>query len=129
MAFAAEKVASTGNQNILLCEARKLFWLPRFSGRYAWTSLMKQSGFPVVYDATHSVQQMGGGNGSSGGVRSFVQPLARAAVATGVDGVFFECHDNPDKAPSDGPCMLPLEQVSSFVTSLCQVRAAVADTI
>jgi 2-dehydro-3-deoxyphosphooctonate aldolase (KDO 8-P synthase) len=84
--------------------------------------IMRQTGYPVVFDATHSVQQMGGGSGSSGGSRHFVQTLARAAVATGVDGVFFECHDDPDNAPSDGPCMLPLAHVVPLVRSLCRIR-------
>jgi len=128
MAFAAEKVASTGNTNILLCERGSCFGYRDLVVDMRGLLLMKESGYPVVYDATHSVQQMGGGNGSSGGVRSFVPPLARAAVATGVDGVFFECHDNPDKAPSDGPCMLPLEQVSCFVHSICRIREAVTET-
>jgi len=81
---------------------------------------------PVVFDATHSVQQLGGTGGSSGGSRAFVQALARAAVATGVDGVFVECHNDPDNAPSDGPCMLPLEQVGPLLTTLCRIREAVA---
>jgi 2-dehydro-3-deoxyphosphooctonate aldolase (KDO 8-P synthase) len=85
---------------------------------------LRASGYPVVFDATHSVQQMGGGSGSSGGAREFVAPLARAAVATGVDGVFFECHDDPDNAPSDGPCMIPLAQVAPLVTRLCKIRQA-----
>jgi alcohol dehydrogenase len=82
--------------------------------------------YPVVFDATHSVQQLGGGSGSSGGSRKFVQALARAAVAVGVDGVFIECHNDPDNAPSDGPCMLPLEQVGALVQLLCTIKSAVS---
>ena len=87
---------------------------------------MRSTGYPVVFDATHSVQQLGGSGGSSGGSRTFVQALARAAVATGVDGVFVECHNDPDNAPSDGPCMLPLEQLSPLLTTLCRIREAIA---
>jgi 2-dehydro-3-deoxyphosphooctonate aldolase (KDO 8-P synthase) len=86
---------------------------------------MGESGYPVIYDATHSVQQMGGAGGSSGGSRKYVQALARSAVATGVAGIFFECHNDPDHAPSDGPCMLPLESVRDFIDDLCRVREAV----
>jgi len=88
--------------------------------------IMRETGYPVIFDATHSVQQMGGGSGSSGGSRRFVETLARAAVATGVDGVFIECHNDPDNAPSDGPCMLPIERLESLMEQLLRVRAAIA---
>lgn len=88
--------------------------------------IMRETGYPVIFDATHSVQQMGGGSGSSGGSRHFVEALARAAVAVGVDGVFMECHNDPDNAPSDGPCMLPLDRVRSTIERLLRVREAVA---
>jgi 2-dehydro-3-deoxyphosphooctonate aldolase (KDO 8-P synthase) len=122
MQFVAEKIASTGNKRILLCERGTCFGYRDLVVDPRSLVIMRSTGYPVVYDATHSVQQMGGNAGSSGGSRQFVQTLARAAVATGVDGVFFECHDDPDNAPSDGPCMLPLTQVVQFVTSLCRIR-------
>lgn len=127
MQFAADKVASTGNKNVLLCERGTCHGYRDLVVDMRGLLLMKQTGYPVVFDATHSVQQMGGSGGSSGGARSFVQPLARAAIATGVDGLFFECHDNPDSAPSDGPCMLPLEQVRDFVSTICKIRSIVTE--
>jgi 2-dehydro-3-deoxyphosphooctonate aldolase (KDO 8-P synthase) len=122
MQFVAEKIASTGNKRILLCERGTCFGYRDLVVDPRSLVIMRSTGYPVVFDATHSVQQMGGSVGSSGGSRHFVQTLARAAVATGVDGVFFECHDDPDNAPSDGPCMLPLTQVVQLVTSLCRIR-------
>lgn len=122
MQFVAEKIASTGNTRILLCERGTCFGYRDLVVDPRSLVIMRQTGYPVVFDATHSVQQMGGGSGSSGGSRHFVQTLARAAVATGVDGVFFECHDDPDNAPSDGPCMLPLTHVAPLVRSLCRIR-------
>jgi 2-dehydro-3-deoxyphosphooctonate aldolase (KDO 8-P synthase) len=124
MKFAADKVASTGNSKVLLCERGTCFGYRDLVVDMRSLLIMKQSGFPVVYDATHSVQQMGGSGGSSGGSRDYVQALARAAVATGVDGLFFECHEDPDHAPSDGPCMLPLTQVKGFLDSICRIREA-----
>lgn len=124
MQFVAEKIASTGNTKVLLCERGTCFGYRDLVVDPRSFMLLAATGYPVVYDATHSVQQMGGAGGSSGGTRHFVQALARAAVATGVDGVFFECHDDPDNAPSDGPCMLPLPQVVPLVTSLCRIREA-----
>jgi 2-dehydro-3-deoxyphosphooctonate aldolase (KDO 8-P synthase) len=84
---------------------------------------MARTGYPVVFDATHSVQQPGGMGISSGGDRTFVAPLARAAVATGsVDAVFIETHEDPDRAPSDGPNMVPLTQLESILTQLKQLH-------
>ncbi len=122
MQFVAEKIASTGNKRVLLCERGTCFGYRDLVVDPRSLVIMRSTGYPVVFDATHSVQQMGGNAGSSGGSRHFVQTLARAAVATGVDGVFFECHDDPDNAPSDGPCMLPLAQVTPLVASLCRIR-------
>lgn len=79
---------------------------------------MAETGAPVVYDATHSVQQPGGLGGSSGGQRQFVPVLARAAVAVGVAGLFMECHEDPDNAPSDGPVMVPLDKMEALLKSL-----------
>ena len=126
MQFVAEKIASTGNQKILLCERGACFGYRDLVMDPRNLLIMRSCGYPVVFDATHSVQQLGGTSGSSGGSRTFVQALARAAVATGVDGVFVECHNNPDCAPSDGPCMLPLEQVGPLLATLCRIREAIS---
>ena len=79
---------------------------------------MAETGAPVIYDATHSVQQPGGLGKSSGGQRQFVPMLARAAIAVGVAGLFMECHEDPDNAPCDGPVMVPLDQMEALLTSL-----------
>lgn len=126
MQFVAEKIASTGNKKILLCERGTSFGYRDLVMDPRNLLIMRQTGYPVVFDATHSVQQLGGSGGSSGGSRVFVQALARAAVATGVDGVFVECHNDPDNAPSDGPCMLPLDQVAPLLTTLCRLRDALS---
>ena len=126
MRFVAEKISSTGNTKVLLCERGTCFGYRDLIVDPRSLLIMKETGYPVVFDATHSVQQMGGAGGSSGGARGYVQPLAQAAIALGVDGVFFECHDDPDNAPSDGPCMLHLHTVKEFVTRLCRLRDAVA---
>lgn len=122
MQFVAEKVASTGNRNILLCERGTSFGYRDLVMDPRNLIIMRNLGYPVVFDATHSVQQLGGAAGSSGGARHYVQALARAAVAVGVDGVFIECHEDPDNAPSDGPCMLPLEQIPSLLAVLTNLR-------
>ena len=85
---------------------------------------MASFGFPVIFDATHSVQQPGGRSGSSGGQREFVPVLARAAVAVGVNGLFIESHEDPDNAPSDGPNMVPLDDMPKILQKLMQIDAA-----
>ena len=125
MRFVAEKIASTGNTKILLCERGTSFGYRDLVMDPRSLLMMRETGYPVVFDATHSVQQLGGGSGSSGGSRQYVQALARAAVAVGVDGVFIECHQDPDRAPSDGPCMLPLPQVEPLLKVLCALRSVV----
>ncbi len=126
MQFVAEKIASTGNHKILLCERGTSFGYRDLVMDPRNLLIMRETGYPVVFDATHSVQQLGGGAGSSGGSRKYVQALARAAVAVGVDGVFVECHNDPDNAPSDGPCMLPLEQIGPLMRVLCDIRATLS---
>ncbi|NBX07463.1 MAG: 3-deoxy-8-phosphooctulonate synthase, partial [Proteobacteria bacterium] len=86
--------------------------------------VMADFGFPVIFDATHSVQQPGGRGGSSGGQREFVPVLARAAVAVGVQGLFMESHIDPDNAPSDGPNMIPLNEMPTLLTSLARIADA-----
>lgn len=126
MRFVAEKIASTGNSKILLCERGTCFGYRDLVTDPRNFLIMRETGYPVVFDATHSVQQMGGGGGTSGGSRQFVEALARAAVATGVDGVFLECHNDPENAPSDGPCMLPLDRVLPLLEKLLRIRDAIA---
>jgi 2-dehydro-3-deoxyphosphooctonate aldolase (KDO 8-P synthase) len=125
MRFVAEKIASTGNHKIMLCERGTSFGYRDLVMDPRSLMMMAETGYPVVFDATHSVQQLGGGGGSSGGSRQYVQALARAAVAVGVDGVFIECHNDPDNAPSDGPCMLPLGEFKPLLTKLLAIRGAV----
>jgi len=89
---------------------------------------MASFGFPVIFDATHSVQQPGGRGASSGGQREFVPVLARAAVAVGVDGLFMESHEDPDNAPSDGPNMVPLDQMPQILQTLMRIEFARQDS-
>ena len=125
MQHVAEKIASTGNRNILLCERGSCFGYRDLVVDMRGLEIMKQTGYPVVFDATHSVQSMGGSGGSSGGHRHFVFPLLRAAVAVGVDGLFIECHEAPEKAPSDGASMLPLSLMKEVIEAACRIRAAI----
>ena len=124
MRFVAEKIASTGNNKVMLCERGTCFGYRDLIMDPRGLVMMRETGYPVIFDATHSVQSMGGGAGSSGGSREYVEVLSRAAVATGVDGLFMECHNDPDNAPSDGPCMLPLERVAPLLERLIRIREA-----
>ncbi|WP_029014321.1 3-deoxy-8-phosphooctulonate synthase [Niveispirillum irakense] len=114
----AAKIASTGNHNVLLCERGASFGYNTLVSDMRSLPIMAQTGYPVVYDATHSVQQPGGQGTSSGGQREFVPVLARAAIAIGVAAVFMETHENPDCAPSDGPNMVPLDQMEGVLSTL-----------
>ena len=118
MANVAAKIASTGNDNILLCERGTSFGYNTLVNDMRALPIMAESGYPVIFDATHSVQQPGGNGTSSGGQREFVPPLARAAVALGVAGLFIETHQDPDGAPSDGPNMIPLSQMKGLLARL-----------
>lgn len=112
------KVESTGNTRILLTERGTSFGYNALVADMRGLPQMAQTGFPIVMDATHSVQQPGGRGGSSGGQREFAPVMARAAVALGVASVFIETHQEPDTAPSDGPNMIPLDRMPDLVTSL-----------
>ena len=114
----AAKVASTGNQRILLTERGASFGYNTLVADMRSLPIMGQTGYPVVMDATHSVQQPGGRGGSSGGQREFAPVMARAAVAIGVAAVFIETHEDPDRAPSDGPNMVPLSDMPDLVETL-----------
>lgn len=112
------KVESTGNQRILLTERGVSFGYNTLVADMRSLPIMARTGYPVVMDATHSVQQPGGQGGSSGGQREFAPVMARAAVSLGVGAVFIETHEEPDRAPSDGPNMIPLDQMPALVQSL-----------
>ncbi|OUJ17677.1 2-dehydro-3-deoxyphosphooctonate aldolase [Acetobacter orientalis] len=120
MQHVAAKIASTGNHNIMLCERGTSFGYNTLVNDMRGLPVMAQTGYPVVFDATHSVQQPGGLGGASGGQREFAPVLSRAALAIGVAALFIETHQNPDQAPSDGPNMLPL---TALPTLLKQFKA------
>ena len=124
MAHVAAKIASTGNHRILLCERGASFGYNALVSDMRSLPIMARTGYPVVYDATHSVQQPGGLGATSGGQREFAPVLARAAAAVGVDAVFIETHEAPDAAPSDGPNMIPIEDLGALVGTLTRIRAA-----
>jgi len=111
---AAEKVASTGNSQVLLTERGSSFGYNNLVVDMRGLKIMRDAGWPVVFDATHSVQLPGAAGGASSGQPEFIEPLARAAVAAGVDGVFVEVHDEPEKALSDGPNALRLSLLADF---------------
>lgn len=122
MAQVAEKVASTGNRNILLTERGTTFGYNNLVVDFRGIRIMKDTGWPVVFDATHSVQLPGGAGTSSGGQREFAPVLARAAVASGADGIFLETHPEPDKALCDGPNSLKLETLEKLLPQLKAIR-------
>ncbi|MFV0293102.1 MAG: 3-deoxy-8-phosphooctulonate synthase [Paracoccus sp. (in: a-proteobacteria)] len=120
MPHVANKVASTGNDKILLTERGASFGYNTLVTDMRSLPIMAQTGYPVIMDATHSVQQPGGQGGSTGGQREFAPVMARAAVSIGVAGIFIETHQDPDRAPSDGPNMVYLDQMPSLIASLMQ---------
>jgi len=118
----AEKIASTGNQRIMLCERGYTHGYNNLVVDMRSLPIMASTKYPVVFDCTHSVQQPGGLGASTGGDRQMVPYLARAAVATGcLAGVFIECHDDPDRAPSDGPNMIKLDNLEPLLASLIRI--------
>ena len=118
MANVVAKIESTGNRRILVTERGASFGYNTLVVDMRSLPIMAQTGYPVVFDATHSVQQPGGQGTSSGGQREFAPVLARAAVAVGVAAVFAETHPDPDNAPSDGPSMIPLDEMPDFIATL-----------
>jgi 2-dehydro-3-deoxyphosphooctonate aldolase (KDO 8-P synthase) len=118
MVNVAAKIAGTGNHNVLLCERGASFGYNTLVSDMRSLPIMARTGYPVVFDATHSVQQPGGQGTSSGGQREFAPVLARAALAVGVAAVFIETQEDPDRAPSDGPNMIPLDQMEALITRL-----------
>jgi 2-dehydro-3-deoxyphosphooctonate aldolase (KDO 8-P synthase) len=123
MKHVAAKVTGAGNPNVLLTERGASFGYNTLVSDMRSLPIMAETGLPVIFDATHSVQQPGGQGGSSGGERRFVKTLARAAVAVGVAGVFIETHQDPDKAPSDGPNMVPIQELEALLKGLMAIDA------
>lgn len=121
----AAKLASTGNERIMLCERGTSFGYNTLVSDFRGLPRMAQTGYPVIMDATHSVQQPGGQGTSTGGDRTMVPVLARAAVAVGVAGLFIETHEDPDNAPSDGPNMLKIEDLAPLLATLHALDAVV----
>ena len=118
MTNVAEKIASTGNKKILLCERGTSFGYNTLVNDFRGLEIMAETGYPVIFDATHSVQQPGGRGNSSGGERKFVAALARAACAVGVAAVFIETHQEPDNAPCDGPNMIDVADLQKLIEKL-----------
>jgi 2-dehydro-3-deoxyphosphooctonate aldolase (KDO 8-P synthase) len=119
------KLESGGGKNILLTERGTFFGYGRLVNDMRAIPEMQSLGVPVIFDATHSVQEPSGLGGATGGNRAMVEPLARAATAIGVDGLFFETHSNPDQSPSDGPNMVPLDQFADLLKRLLRIRDSV----
>ncbi len=119
----AKKLVAGGSSRILLCERGASFGYNTLVSDMRSLPIMAESGFPIIFDATHSVQQPGGQGTASGGERRFVPVLARAAVAVGVAGLFMETHEDPDTAPSDGPNMVPLDAVPALLETLIALDA------
>ncbi len=121
------KVTDSGNPDVMITERGVSFGYNTLVNDFKGLPVMKDFGAPVIFDATHSVQQPGGLGGASGGDRRFVEPLARAAVAVGVAGIFIETHDDPDNAPSDGPNMVPLQDMPRLINVLKRLDAVSKD--
>jgi 2-dehydro-3-deoxyphosphooctonate aldolase (KDO 8-P synthase) len=121
MANVVKKIEESGNKNILITERGASFGYNTLVSDMRSLPIMSRFGFPIVFDATHSVQQPGGMGEKSGGQREFVPYLARAAIAVGVSAIFMETHEDPDNAPSDGPNMVPLNEVKALLKKLTEI--------
>ena len=121
MVNVTKKIEDSGNKNILVTERGASFGYNTLVSDMRSLPIMAKNGYPVIFDATHSVQQPGGMGDKSGGQREFVEYLARAAVAVGVAGVFIETHPDPDNAPSDGPNMVPLSKIENLLKQLIEI--------
>jgi len=122
-----KKIEQSGNQNILVTERGASFGYNTLVSDMRSLPIMAKNGFPVVFDATHSVQQPGGMGETSGGQREFVEYLSRAAIAVGVAAIFLETHPDPDNAPSDGPNMVPLSKMPNLLKQLVQIDKLIKD--
>ena len=121
MVNVTKKISDTGNKNILVTERGASFGYNALVSDMRSLPIMAKNGYPIIFDATHSVQQPGGLGEQSGGQREFVEYLARAAVAVGVAGVFIETHQDPDNAPSDGPNMVPLNKLENLLKQISEI--------
>ncbi|MDC0447546.1 3-deoxy-8-phosphooctulonate synthase [Pelagibacteraceae bacterium] len=121
MANVIKKIEESGNKNILITERGASFGYNTLVSDMRALPIMSKFGFPIVFDATHSVQQPGGMGEKSGGQREFVPYLARAAIAVGVGAIFMETHEDPDNAPSDGPNMVPLNEIKALLKKLTEI--------
>jgi 2-dehydro-3-deoxyphosphooctonate aldolase (KDO 8-P synthase) len=119
------KLNGSGCRNVLLCERGTFFGYGRLVNDMRALPQMREIGSPVIFDATHSVQEPGGLGTTTGGNRAMVEPLARAATAIGIDGLFFETHPDPDSAPSDGPNTIPLHQFAPILDRILKIRETV----
>jgi len=122
MRHVVDKLEAAGCPNILVCERGSFFGYGRLVNDMRSIVQMRELGAPVVFDATHSVQEPGGLGSATGGNRRMVEPLARAAVAIGIDGLFMETHPDPDRSPSDGPNMVPLDELAALLGRLLKIR-------
>ena len=125
MVNVTKKISDSGNKNILVTERGASFGYNTLVSDMRSLPIMAKNGYPVIFDATHSVQQPGGLGEKSGGQREFVEYLARAAVAVGVAGVFIETHQDPDNAPSDGPNMVPLNKLENLLKQLTDIDSLI----
>ena len=124
MKHVVAKLLAGGCNNVLLCERGTFFGYGRLVNDFAGLITMRAMGVPVIFDATHSVQQPASLGEATGGDRALVEPLARAAAAVGIDGLFFETHPNPDRSPSDGPNMVPLAELEGVVERVLRIHDA-----
>jgi 2-dehydro-3-deoxyphosphooctonate aldolase (KDO 8-P synthase) len=127
MKHVVAKLLAGGCRDIMLCERGTFFGYGRLVNDFAGLLTMRAMGVPVIFDATHSVQQPASRGDSTGGDRTLVEPLARAAAAVGIDGLFLETHPDPDQSPSDGPNMVPLEQLQGVVERVVRIHEARLD--
>lgn len=127
MANAVNKIRAAGNRNLMLCERGFALGYNNLVVDMRSLPVLHSLGCPVIFDATHSVQLPGGAGGSSGGQREFIPPLARAAVAAGIDGIFMEVHPQPEKALCDGPNSMPLNRVETLLKTLLKIHAVVSE--
>jgi 2-dehydro-3-deoxyphosphooctonate aldolase (KDO 8-P synthase) len=121
-----EKITATGNQQILITERGTMFGYNNLVVDFRSIMIMRETGYPIIFDATHSIQLPGGAGKSSGGQREYAPLLARAAVAAGVDGIFMEVHKDPDQALCDGPNSLKLDDLESILSQLLEIRKAIS---
>ena len=121
MVNVTKKISESGNEKILVTERGASFGYNTLVSDMRSIPIMAKNGYPIVFDATHSVQQPGGQGDKSGGQREFVEYLSRAAVAVGIAAIFLETHQDPDNAPSDGPNMVPLDKLDSLINQIVEI--------